>query len=320
MFAYAIRRIIVIIPLLFAVATITFFLMHSIDGGPFDDNEKLNAATRQRLENKYHLSGGLGEQYFNYLKSLAQGDLGISFSNDRSVNDIIGERFPVSLHLGMYTFIFALGFGLVLGVVSSLNQNGIWDYVGVFFATVGAALPSFIMAPLLVWLLALRAGWFNVLSPEFGPISLADWTWVPDDLTNWRQILLPVLALGFLPAAFIARVTRAAMIEVLRQDYVRTARAKGLKPSVVVLRHAFRNALIPVLTVAGPIFAGLIVGSFIVERAFAIPGLGRSFVESAINRDYGVIMGTTMFFTLVITLMNLIVDMTYAVADPRIRL
>ncbi len=308
------------IPLLFAVATVTFFLMHTIEGGPFDDNEKITETTRQRLNERYNLDESLANQYVNYLGNLLQGDLGISFSNDREVRDIIAERFPVSLHLGLYTFLFALIFGISLGVVSSLNQNGIWDYVGVFVATAGAALPSFVMGPLLVWLFGLKLNWLNVLSPEFGPISLTNWSWVTNDISNWRQMILPVLALGFLPSAFVARVTRAAMLEVLRQDYIRTAKSKGLGQVAIIMRHSLRNALIPVLTIAGPIFAGLIVGSFIVERQFTIPGLGRSFVESAVNRDYGVIMGTTIFFTLIIAAMNLLVDLTYAIVDPRIRL
>jgi len=320
MIGYAIRRLLGIIPLMLAVVTLTFFLMHGIQGGPFDTDRPLPEAQRKRLEAAYNLDGSLGEQYLTYLGNLFQGDLGISFSNDRPVTDIIGERFPVSLHLGFYAFAFALIFGLVLGIISSLNQNGIWDYVGVFLATAGAALPSFILAPLLVWAFALRLDWFNVLSSDFGGISLVNWSWVPDDFENWRQLVLPTLALGFLPSAFIARVTRASMLDVLRQDYIRTARAKGLGQFLIVMRHSLRNALIPVITIAGPIFAGLIVGSFIIERAFQIPGLGRSFVDSVLNRDYGVIMGVTLFFTLIITLMNLLVDMAYAFIDPRIRL
>lgn len=320
MLAYTMRRVLIMIPLLFAVATVTFLLMHAVKGGPFDSDRPLNEATKARLEEKYNLSGSLSSQYVNFLGNLLKGDLGVSFSNDRPVRDIIAERFPVSLHLGLYAFGFALIFGLFLGIVSALYQNGIWDYIGVFTATVGAALPPFILAPLLVWAFALKFRWFQVLSTDFGPISLTDWSWVTNDISNWKELVLPSLALGFLPSAFIARVTRASMLEVMRQDYIRTARSKGMGPYLVVMRHALRNALIPVLTVAGPIFAGLIAGSFIIERAFAIPGLGRSFVESVLNRDYGVIMGTTIFFAVIITFMNLFVDLAYAVADPRIRL
>jgi oligopeptide transport system permease protein len=175
----------------------------------------------------------------------------------------------------------------------------------VFLATAGAALPSFVLAPLLVWLFSLKFGWFDVLGWEFG---------------NYRKMVLPTVAMGLLPAAFVARITRASMLDVLRQDYIRTARSKGAQEVRVVMRHALKNALIPVLTVLGPIFAGLITGSFIIETAFAIPGLGREFVRSVLVRDYGLIMGVTLFFTVVIAGMNLIVDLLYATVDPRIRL
>ena len=321
MFAYSIRRVLAVIPLMLAVVTITFFLMHAVKGGPFDDSEKLTDASRARLEERYDLSGSLPSQYGNYLWNLLQGDLGISInSNDRDVTEVIGERFPVSLHIGIYGFVFAIVVGITLGVVSSLNQNGVWDYVGVIIATAGAALPSFVLAPLLVWLLALQFGWFNVLSSNVGPISLVDWSWVKSDFQNWRQIILPVVSLSFLQMAFIARITRAAMLEVMRQDFIRTARAKGLGTFVVVIRHALRNALIPVLTIAGPIFATLITGSLVIERAFAIPGIGQLFVSSVLNRDYGVIMGTTIFLAMLFAGINLLVDIAYAFADPRIRL
>jgi oligopeptide transport system permease protein len=221
----------------------------------------------------------------------------------------------VSIQLGLLAFIFAFGFGLILGTFSAIYQNGIWDYVGGFIATVGAAMPSFVLAPLLVIGFALQFSWFNVLSGDYGFMQ-----WFSGDFSNWRQMVLPTIALGFAPMAFVARITRASMVEVLRQDYVRTARAKGVGEQVVVLRHALKNALIPVLTVGGPIFAGLITGSLVIERAFAIPGLGQEFVRSAINRDYTVIMGTTVFFAVVIVAANLIVDLLYAVVDPRIRL
>lgn len=304
MIAYAIRRILLIIPLLFAVATITFFLMHAVPGGPFDSDKPMSAATRQRLEQRYGLDKSLPEQYVTYLENLVSFDLGISVSGDRQVRDIIEERLPTSLQLGISAFIFASVFGMTLGVLSSLNQNGIGDYIGVFVATVGAALPSFVLAPLLVIVFALRLDWFDVLGWE---------------LWNPQKMVLPTISLGLLPAAFIARITRASMLEVLRQDYIRTARSKGLTEFMVVMRHGMKNALIPVLTVLGPIFAGLITGSFIVETQFAIPGLGREFVSSVLARDYGVIMGVTLFFAAVIAVMNLVVDLAYGLVDPRIR-
>lgn len=305
MVAYTIRRILLMIPLLFAVATVTFFLMHSVEGGPFDQDKPLSESARERLNERYDLDGSLLTQYTNYLTNLAQGDLGISFSNDRPVRDIINDRFAVSIQLGISAFLFAVIMGLSLGIISAINQNGIGDYVGVFIATSGAALPSFILAPFLVILFALKLDWFDVLGWE---------------LWNFQKMVLPTVALGMLPGAFIARIARASMLDILRQDYIRTARAKGLKESKVMLKHAVKNAMIPVLTVLGPIFAGLITGSFIVENAFAIPGLGNTFVTSVLIRDYGVIMGVTLFYAALIAAMNLIVDLLYAVADPRIRL
>ncbi|MGE0597970.1 MAG: ABC transporter permease [Dehalococcoidia bacterium] len=305
MLRYTVRRVILLIPLLFAVATITFFLMHSVQGGPFDSDKPLTPATRARLNEKYDLDGTLLTQYTHYIANISRFDLGVSTSgNDREVVDIIKERFGVSVQLGLFAFLFAVTMGLTLGTISAINQNGIGDYAGVFLATGGAALPSFILAPLLVILFALKLNWFDVLGWE---------------LWNYKKMVLPMVALGMLPGAFIARIARASMLDILRQDYIRTARAKGVKEFSVVVKHAVKNAMIPVLTVLGPIFAGLITGSFIVEQAFAIPGLGSTFVGSVLVRDYGVIMGVTLFYALIIAVMNLIVDLLYAVADPRIR-
>lgn len=306
MIAYTIRRVLLMIPLLFAVATVTFFLMHSVEGGPFDSDKPMSEATRARLNEKYNLDGSLGEQYVNFISNTVRLDLGISItSNERPVTDIIKEKFGVSVQLGICAFLFALFVGTTLGTISAVNQNGLGDYVGVFVATSGAALPSFILAPFLVILFALKLNWFDVLGWE---------------LFNYKKMVLPMVAMGMLPGAFIARIARASMLDILRQDYIRTARAKGVKEFTVILRHAVKNALIPVLTILGPIFAGLITGSFIIEQAFAIPGLGSAFVNSVIVRDYGVIMGVTLFYAAIIAAMNLVVDLLYAVADPRIRL
>jgi oligopeptide transport system permease protein len=314
MLAYAIRRVLAIIPLLFAIATITFFLMHSVEGGPFDEDKPLPPATRANLERRYGLDDPLPVQYVTYLKNLASFDFGISIANNRDISDIIKERMRISVQLGIAAFLFATAFGLTLGIVSSLNQNGLGDYFGVFVATAGAAMPSIVLAPLLTIVFAVELGWFKVLSTNYGFTG-----WLQGDFSNWKQVILPTIGLGFLPMAFIARITRASMLEVLRQDYVRTARAKGLKELNVVIRHAAKNALIPVLTVLGPIFAGLITGSLVIERFFAIPGLGGEFVRSVIIRDYGLIMGVTVFFAVIIAFMNLVVDLLYGLADPRIR-
>ncbi len=304
MLAYTVRRVFLMIPLLLAVATVTFFLMHGVEGGPFDNDRPISESTRARLNERYGLDKSLPEQYIRYLGNLATFDLGISFSNDRPVRDIIGERFKISLQLGLTAFTMAVVLGLSLGIVSALYQNGMLDYIGVFFATVGAALPSFVLAPILVIVFSVNLHWFDVLGWE---------------LFNYKKMVLPTVALGTLSTAYVARITRASMLDVLRQDYIRTARAKGVKEYRVVMGHALKNALIPVLTVLGPILAGLVTGSFIIERAFAIPGLGYSFVNAVLIRDYGVIMGTTLFYALVIAVMNLVVDLLYGVVDPRIR-
>ena len=304
MTGYIIRRVLWMIPLLWAVATVTFFLMHAVEGGPFDRDKELPPNVLANLEAKYNLDKPLVEQYGLYLWDLVQGDLGLSFETNREVSTIIREGLEVSAQLGATAFLYAMVFGMTMGVISALNQNRIGDYLGVFFATIGTALPSFIMATFLVIIFSVQLGWFDVIGWEFG---------------NYRKMVLPVLALGTLPAAYIARVTRASILEVLNQDYIRTARAKGLAERVVVLRHTIKNAMVPILTVAGPIFAFLVTGSFIVERIFAINGVGRHFVTAIFQRDYGVIMGTTIFFTVIVAVANLAVDILYAVADPRIR-
>ncbi len=304
MLVYAIRRLVLIVPLLVAVATITFFLMHTVQGGPFDQDRPISDATRANLNARYGLDEPLPVQYVTYLVNLTKLDLGISFSNDRPVRDVIGERFGISMQLGLSAFAMALILGLALGVVSSVYQNGALDYVSVFFATIGAALPSFILAPIIVIVFAVEFGWFDVLGWE---------------LFNYKKMVLPTIALGTLPTAYVARITRASMLDVLRQDYIRTARSKGVSEFLVVINHALKNAMIPVLTILGPILAGLITGSFIVERAFSIPGVGFTFVTSVLIRDYGVIMGITLFYATIIALMNLCVDLLYGVVDPRIR-
>ncbi len=304
MTGYIIRRILWIIPLLWAVATVTFFLMHAVPGGPFDREKELPASVLANLEAKYNVDEPLITQYGLFLRDLAQGDLGVSFKTNRPVADVIREGLQVTAQLGVVAFLYAVVFGMTLGVISALNQNRLPDYFGVFFATVGTALPNFIIATFLVVIFSVQLGWFDVLGWEFG---------------NYRKMVLPVLSLGTLSAAYIARITRASMLEVLNQDYIRTARAKGLTENVIVIRHAIKNSMIPILTVMGPIFAFLVTGSFIVERIFAINGVGRHFVQAVFDRDYGLIMGTTLFYAAVVAVANLVVDISYAVVDPRIR-
>ena len=303
MTSYVLRRVLVLVPMLWAIATLTFFLMHAVPGGPFDQEKTLSPAVKQALERKYNLDGSISEQYVSFLQNLAHGDLGTSFRQDRPVTDVIKDGFPTTFELGICAFLFSLVVGLSLGVLSAVKQNGPLDYLAVFVATLGAAVPNFVVAVFLVLVFGLRFGWFNVIGWEFG---------------NPRSMVLPTVALGLFPAAFIARITRASMLEVLRQDYIRTARAKGLVEYRVVVRHAVRNAMVPVLTVLGPILAGLITGSFIIEQYFAIPGIGRAFVDGVQNRDYGLIMGTTLLYAFAIAVLNLAVDIAYGIVNPRI--
>jgi oligopeptide transport system permease protein len=316
MTAYAIRRILWLIPVLWAVATITFFLMHAVPAGPFTQEKKLPESIILALNRRYNLDEPLWKQYLLYLWNLLHGDLGLSFRGDRDVAMLIRNGFFVTAQLGILAFIAAAVFGIGLGVLSALNQNGPLDYLGVFVATVGAALPNFILATFLIIIFAVNLGWFDILGWG-GPERVGDAL----DPSVWhiKKLILPVVSLSFLPTAYIARVTRASMLEVLRQDYIRTAQAKGLADQVVIIRHAIKNAMIPVLTLMGPIAAALVTGSFIVENIYSIPGVGRAFVEAVLNRDYGMIMGTTLFYAAIVAVANLVVDLLYAVVDPRVR-
>jgi oligopeptide transport system permease protein len=304
MTGYLIRRVLWMIPLLWAIATITFFLMHAVPGGPFDSEKPAPASVQRALDARYNLDKPIWEQYGLYLWDLLQLDFGLSFRGDKDVYEVLRDGFFVTAQLGVIAFAAAVVVGMTLGIIAALNQNGLMDYLGVLFATIGAALPSFVLGVFLTIIFSVKFGWFDVLGWEFG---------------NYRKMVLPVVSLSVLPSAYIARVTRASVLEVLGQDYVRTARAKGLTEQVVILRHTVRNALIPILTVLGPLFAILITGSFIIENLYAIPGIGRQFVGSVLARDYAVIMGTTLFYAGIVAFANLAVDLAYAVVDPRIR-
>ncbi|MBI2913672.1 MAG: ABC transporter permease [Chloroflexi bacterium] len=335
MTGYVVRRILWMIPLLWAIATLTFVLMHAVQGGPFDREKPAPPSVQAALNTRYNLDKPVlpvsfdgsppfveltaNSQYTFYFWDLFHFDLGISFQGDREVTEVLGTGLPVSTQLGAFAFLYAVGIGMSLGVIAALNQNRIGDYLSVFFATAGTAMPSFIIATFLVAIFSVQLGWLNVLGWGGPPV----WAWNPSfwDPDNWhiRQMILPVISLGTLSAAYIARITRASVLEVLNQDYIRTARAKGLQEHVVVLRHTIKNAMVPILTVLGPILAALVTGSFIVETIFAINGIGRHFVTAVFRRDYGLIMGVTLFYALVVAMANLAVDILYAAVDPRIR-
>jgi oligopeptide transport system permease protein len=305
MTGYVVRRALGLVPLLWAVATVTFVLMHAVPGGPFSTDERpLPDATVEALERKYGLDESALGQYRTFMANLVRGDLGLSFQQNRSVTTILSERAGPTVQLGLYAFVFAVVVGSVAGVISAVHRNRWPDYAGVAFTTVAAGVPGFVIAVVLVIVFALELGWADVLGWE---------------AANPRKFVLPTIALGLLPAAYLGRIIRAALIEALGQDYVRTARAKGLAERHVLFRHAARNAMIPVLTVSGPILAGLVTGSFIIEQVFEIPGIGRAFVRAVQTRDYGMIMGATLLYAAVIAVLNLAVDVLYGVVDPRTR-
>jgi oligopeptide transport system permease protein len=305
---YIVRRVLWLIPVLFVVSVVTFLLMHVAPGGPWDrdsDNKPLPQRTIDRLNREFHLDEPLWVQYVLYMKGAVTLDLGPSYQKPTSnVTDLIKERLPFSARLGFQALLLALLVGIPLGTLAALRQNSWIDYLALFVATIGVAVPSFVLGIYLIIFLAVGLNLF--------PVAASNW----DD---WRAWVLPTIALAVGPAAYLARLTRSSMLEALRQDYVRTARAKGLSERVVVVRHMLKNAMIPVWTVLGPITAGLVTGSFVIEQVFSVPGVGRFFVIAIGARDYSMIMGTALFYALIIALGNLIIDVTYGLFDPRIK-
>jgi oligopeptide transport system permease protein len=300
---FVIRRILWMLLVLLVVSFITFTLMHLVPGGPWSREKALAPAVVAALNARYGLDKPFFVQYANFLLGILHGNLGISYTyQDRSVTQILMQGFPKTAVLGTTAFVFAMIVGISLGMAAALRQNTWIDYVCVMFSTIFASVPGFVLGILLMIVFSVILHWF----PTGGWGSPA-------------QVVMPAIALAALPAAFIARITRASTLETMRQDYVRTARSKGLLERVVLIRHILRNSLIPVVTVAGPQFAALVTGSVIVETIFSIPGIGRLFVQAVFARDYGLIMGTVLFYSFVISVANLVVDILYGVIDPRIR-
>lgn len=300
---YFFRRFIQSLFTIFLIATATFFMMRSIPGGPFTRERPVPDEIMRALNAKYNLDAPLIVQYFDYMKSLLTFNLGPSFSRvGVSVNKLIGLGFPATAKIGFLAVLLIILVGIPVGIVSALKQNRPVDYFVMFMATLGVTIPNFVIATLYIYLFAGKLGWV----PSFGL------------RTPWAYIG-PILALSGYSLSFVARLTRSSMLEVLRQDYIRTARANGLKELSVIGKHAMRNALIPVITYLGPTIALLMTGSFVIERIFAIPGIGRYFVESVSNRDYTVIMGVTVLYASFYVLMIYLVDVLYAMIDPRIR-
>jgi len=301
---YVIRRLLLLIPTLFFVALITFSLAHAAPGSPFDKNENrpLPQATIERLNRLYGIDKPIHEQFVMYLGNLLRFDLGSSLVKDRTVAEIIGSEFPVSAQLGLQALLLALAVSLPLGVVSALKQNTAVDYASLLFATVGTTVPAFVIAIIAIY----------VFGVNLKLVPFVGWG-------TPKHMILPTVILSLGAMAFLTRITRASMLEAIRQDYVRTARSKGLSEQVVIVGHTLKNAMIPVATILGPATAGLITGSFIIEWLFNVPGMGREFILSINRRDYPLIMGVYMLYAFLIAVANLTVDLVYGLIDPRIK-
>ena len=302
--AYAFKRFAGVVVLLFIISSLVFLLLRTLPGGPFDTDRALPPEIEKNIRAKYSLDDPLYKQYGMYMKKLLQGDMGESFKYlEQNVSSILGNSMPVSIQLGLYALIVSYLLGIPLGVLSGVRHNTLWDRLSMMAAISGIALPSFLVAPLAILFFGFYLGWFEVALWE-GP----------------SYYVLPVLVLGTRPASVIARLTRSSVLEVLHSDYVRTARAKGLHPFVVLYKHVLKNSFLPVLTFSGPLIAGLLTGSFIIEQIFAIPGMGKHLILSVTNRDYPLVLGATLVYCFILVLANLIVDLLYSYFDPRIRL
>ncbi|WP_079912071.1 ABC transporter permease [Paenibacillus sp. 32352] len=302
---YVVRRFISMMVTLWLIITVTFFLMHAVPGSPFEkDGRNSNPTAVQNLMEFYNLDKPVSVQYLMYLKSLLTLDLGPSIGHfPDTVNSMIERGFPVSLQLGLVSILFAILCGVALGTVAALRHNRMIDYMAMVFAVIGIAVPNFIVATLLI----------KYVAVEWKLLPVATWG-------SWKHVILPALALSTGPLAIIARLTRANMLEVLTADYIETARAKGLSTVTIVLKHALRNAILPVVTLLGALVANVLTGSFVIEKIFAIPGMGKYFVDGINNRDYSLIMGTTVFYSALLVFMMFLVDVAYGLIDPRIKL
>jgi ABC-type dipeptide/oligopeptide/nickel transport system permease component len=304
---YLINRILWMIPVLWVVATVTFVLMHSAPGSPWDaksgaGGRDLDPRLAESFNRQYGLDQPLIIQYGTYLKNAVTLDFGESYvKQNKPVMDIIGDGFPYSAKIGILALGMALGIGIPVGILAATRHNTAVDYISLFVTTISYTLPDFVIAIFLLIIFSVKLGVTPIL------------------FTDWRSYILPALALGTGSAAFIARLTRASVLEAMRNPHVTTARAKGLSSRAVLTRHVVRNGMIPVITIVGPAFAGLVTGTIIIERVFGVPGMGRLFIDSISTRDYPVIMGVTLFYAFFITLGNLLVDIAYGFADPRIR-
>lgn len=304
MLQYILKRLLIMVVTVWIIVTLTFILMVSLPGSPLNSDQTTNETVQANLEAYYNLDKPYYMQYLSYLKSIVTFDFGPSIKQpNETVNDLLGRGFPISLELGLITIIVAVVSGIILGIIAALRHNGIVDYAAMSFAVLGISIPNFVLATLLIQQLAVNM--------KLLPVA----TW-----SSPAHMVLPVIALATGPMAIIARLTRSTMLEVLTQDYIKMARAKGLSPWKIVFKHALKNALMPVVTIMGTLLAGILTGTFVIEKIFAIPGMGRYFVESINQRDYPVIMGTTVFYSVFLIFMLFLVDVAYGILDPRMKI
>ena len=305
MWSYTLRRTLATIPTLVAVISVCYFLLHATPGGPFDSDRQVSAAVLANLQAKYHLDLPLWQQYLLYLKSLLQGDLGASFRYaDWTVNDLVGKALPISFAIGGISMVLSLVIGVAIGIWAAIRQNSMVDHVVMLIGNVGSAFPSFVIGPVLILVFAVGLGWL----PAGG--------WNNFEL---RFMVLPIALLTFINVSTIGRVMRGSLIEVMHSNFIRTARAKGLPERVVVLRHALRPALLPVVSTLGPLAISSITSALVTETVFSLPGIGKLIVNGVGNRDYTLVLGLVVLVTVLAVLMNLLVDLAYAVLDPKIR-
>jgi oligopeptide transport system permease protein len=303
---FIVRRLLSLIPTIFIIVTLSFFLIRFAPGGPFAAEKKLPEQVLANILRAYHMDEPLPKQYLRYLNSIAHGDLGPSFRyRDQSVNDLIRNTMPNSVMLGLIALTMSVSLGIGVGIISALKQNKWQDYASMSVAVIGISVPLFVIGPILMLVLAMKLHWL----PTSG--------WITGRY-GWRTVIMPAITLAFPSFAYIARLSRASILEVLRSDFIRTARAKGLKQSVVIFKHTLKGALLPVVSYLGPAFAGIITGSVVVEQIFVVPGIGNIFVTSALNRDYTVIMGGVIVYSMILIVANFLVDIAYGFLDPRI--
>ena len=311
------KRIAMGLVTLWLVITTTFFLIHMLPGDPFQSEKAIPPKVKENLMAKYHLDRPLGEQYVEYLKNIAKGDLGSSMKvRGRTVNDVINQSFLTSADLGARSIIFALVLGIPLGIIAALKRGKYQDRLAMIVAIIGISVPSFVLAGLMQkYFVDIHNGFLidNGFLPEFFRIRLSGWD-------SPEKKILPVVALGLYTVALIARLLRDKMIEVMGQDYIRLAVAKGVKPRNIVFKHALRNAILPIITIMGPTIAAVLTGSFVIEKMFSIPGLGKYFVDSINDRDYTMVLGVTVFYAIFLIIMMILVDIIYVLVDPKIKL